>query len=92
MGKSVDGMPMVLVQFAKVKIFKDKTSLQNVLNTTRILINPSIEEAAKVRKSVSAGGMDLSAVPRLGPRIRASVEEDFLRMYPKDFGSVARYS
>jgi len=33
--------------------------------------------------SVFAGGLDLSAVPRLGPRIRASVEEDFLRMYPK---------
>lgn len=72
MGKAADGMPVVLVQFAKVKIFKDKASLQNVLNTTQILINPPIEEAARVRRSVSAVGMDLSAVPKLGPRVRVS--------------------
>ena len=102
--------------------FIDKASLHNVLNTTRILINPPIEEAAWVRKrlllwsiiifcsmyicchatfslhlcffflyiyllfiyySVSAVGMDLSVVPKLGPRVRLSVQEDFLRTHPK---------
>jgi len=85
MGKVTGGMPIILVQFAKVKIFRgilltlsivkfvnysvvfqylylhmirpfpiiiypDKTSLQNVLNTTRILIDPPIEQADQVRK------------------------------------------
>jgi len=27
--------------------------------------------------------MDLSAIPRLGPRIRALIQEDFLHMHPK---------
>jgi hypothetical protein len=33
--------------------------------------------------SVSAVGVDLSAVPKLGPRVRASVQDDFLHMHPK---------
>lgn len=33
--------------------------------------------------SVFAGGMDLSTIPILGPRKRATVEEKFLWMYPK---------
>ncbi|KAK2397627.1 replication protein A 70 kDa DNA-binding subunit C [Trifolium repens] len=38
MGKAGEGLPVVLIQFAKVKIFRDQSSLQNVINTTRILI------------------------------------------------------
>ncbi|PNX68439.1 replication factor A protein, partial [Trifolium pratense] len=49
-GKSaVSGLPVVVVQFAKVKIFRDKASLQNVHNTTRILINPEIAEVEAFR-------------------------------------------
>ncbi|PNX60356.1 replication factor A protein, partial [Trifolium pratense] len=50
MGKSaVSGLSVVVVQFAKVKIFRDKASLQNVHNTTRILINPDIAEVEAFR-------------------------------------------
>ncbi|AES99245.1 replication factor A protein 1 [Medicago truncatula] len=83
MGKSGGGMPIILVQFAKVKIFRDKASLQNVMNTTRILINPPIEQADQIRKSVTFGSMDVSSVPRIGARSKVSLEEDFLRTFPK---------
>lgn len=49
MGKSTDGMPGVVFQFAKIKIFQDKASLQNVMNTTKIFVNPPIEDAVKFR-------------------------------------------
>ncbi|CAJ2649034.1 unnamed protein product [Trifolium pratense] len=42
-GKIPDVMPIVVVQFAKVKVFRDKTYLQNVMDTSRILVNPDIE-------------------------------------------------
>ncbi|KAK2395640.1 replication protein A 70 kDa DNA-binding subunit [Trifolium repens] len=44
LGKSANGLPIVVVQFAKVKSFRDKASIQNVINTTRLLINPYIPE------------------------------------------------
>ncbi|WJX70584.1 hypothetical protein P8452_54675 [Trifolium repens] len=43
-GKSVVGLPIVVIQFAKVKIFRDKVSIQNVIHTTRIFVNPDIPE------------------------------------------------
>ncbi|KAK2365938.1 replication factor A protein [Trifolium repens] len=46
-GKSVVGLPIVVIQFAKVKIFRDKVSIQNVIHTTRIFVNPDIPESAK---------------------------------------------
>ncbi|KAK2407669.1 replication factor A protein [Trifolium repens] len=48
MGKSATGLP-IFVQFPKVKIFRDKTSIQNVINTTRILINPDILEVETLK-------------------------------------------
>ncbi|CAJ2651417.1 unnamed protein product [Trifolium pratense] len=35
MGKSMTGLPIVVVQFVKVKFFRDNASIQNVINTTR---------------------------------------------------------
>ncbi|MCH80240.1 replication factor A protein [Trifolium medium] len=85
MGKSsTGGLPIVVVQFAKVKIFRDKASLQNVLNTTRILINPDIPEAEAFKNSIAVHGIENdAAVPMIGEWPKPSVEDEFLRMHPK---------
>lgn len=84
MGRTTGGMPVVVVQFAKVKIFRDKASIQNVMNTTRLFVNPPFEEAVKFREGIAVHGVESSApVASLGPRIRPSFEEDFLRIHPK---------
>ncbi|KAK2436125.1 replication factor A protein [Trifolium repens] len=54
--KSSGGLPIVVVQFAKVKIFRDKASLQNVKNTTRIFVNPDIAEVETFKNSVAVHG------------------------------------
>ncbi|GAU24575.1 hypothetical protein TSUD_149160 [Trifolium subterraneum] len=53
MGKENEGLPVV-IQFAKVKIFRDKTLIQNVINTTRIFVNPDIPEAEALKKGFVA--------------------------------------
>ncbi|PNX66650.1 replication factor A protein, partial [Trifolium pratense] len=45
LGKTSGGLPVVVIQFAKVKIFRDQASIQNVINTTKIFVNPDIPEA-----------------------------------------------
>ncbi|CAJ2638179.1 unnamed protein product [Trifolium pratense] len=85
MGKSaVSGLSVVVVQFAKVKIFRDKASLQNVHNTTRILINPDIAEVEAFRNSIAVHGIDTDlSVSMIGDRPRPTFEEEFLHMHPK---------
>ncbi|WJX38287.1 hypothetical protein P8452_25966 [Trifolium repens] len=83
-GKLSGGLPIVVVQFAKVKIFRDKASLQNVMNTTRIFVNPDIAEVESFKNSVAVQGLELdSDVPLLGQPAKPSFEEEFLRMHPK---------
>lgn len=51
MGKAVEGSPVIVIQFAKVKIFRGKASIQNVVgSTTRIYLNPSFPEALKFKE------------------------------------------
>ncbi|KAL6521833.1 hypothetical protein OROGR_018402 [Orobanche gracilis] len=71
---------VVLIQFAKVKIFKGKPSLQNVYGATKITFNPDIEEATKIREKFfeiyEHGSQVLS---QLHDPEQLSVEEDFLK-------------
>ncbi|WJX11096.1 hypothetical protein P8452_01744 [Trifolium repens] len=60
MGKSGEGLPVVVIQFAKVKLFRDKVSLQNVLDTTRVFVDPDIPEAQEFKNSLSLHGIDNS--------------------------------
>lgn len=85
MGKVVDGSPVVVIQFAKVKIFRDKASIQNVIGgTTRIYVNPSFPETLKFKEWLAKSGIESSEhVPIIEHGGRPSVEDDFLRMYPK---------
>lgn len=83
-GKSAGGMPIVVLQYVKIKTFREKASLQNVMHTTRLLVNPDIQEAIDFKNSIAVHGIDSSApVPVLCPRERPSLEDEFLKMYPK---------
>lgn len=84
MANRFEGLPIVVVQFAKVKIFRDKATLQNVKSTTRLLVNPDVPEVVAFRdRLISCGVQSSTSVAVLGGRSKPSLEEDFLRMYPK---------
>ncbi|XP_057444719.1 uncharacterized protein LOC130736963 [Lotus japonicus] len=59
---------VVVVQWAKIKPFKGKTSLQNVYGATRVLFNPLTQEAAPFR-----------ARPLQDSAKKSTPEDDFLK-------------
>ncbi|KAK2397925.1 replication protein A 70 kDa DNA-binding subunit C [Trifolium repens] len=82
--KSAVGLPIVVIQFAKVKIFRDKASIQNVINTTRIFVNPDIPEVETFKNSIAVHGIEVdSTVPLIGESAKPTPNEEFLRMHPK---------
>ncbi|KAK2411272.1 replication protein A 70 kDa DNA-binding subunit B [Trifolium repens] len=84
MGKAGEGLPVLVIQFAKVKIFRDQASIQNVINTTRIFVNPDLPEALRFKESVAVHGIELdSKVPVISGGGKPPVEEEFLRMHSK---------
>ncbi|KAK2367223.1 replication factor A protein [Trifolium repens] len=80
-GKVFSGLPLVVVQFAKIKIFRGKASIQNVINTTRLLINPYIPEVDQsFKNSIAVHGIDIdSFVSLIGELAKLEVDEEFLR-------------
>ncbi|KAK2426302.1 replication factor A protein [Trifolium repens] len=78
MGKSSSGLPVVVVQFAKIKIFRDKASIQNVMNATRVLINPDIPEVETFKDSIAVHGIEMDTeVPLIGLPARPPLDEDW---------------
>ncbi|WJX62991.1 hypothetical protein P8452_47925 [Trifolium repens] len=78
------GLPIVVVQFAKIKIFAGKVSIQNVVNATRIFVNPPIPEIVSLKKDLDVDGLESAvSIPVLGPRVATSFEDDFLLNFPK---------
>ncbi|MCH80684.1 replication factor A protein [Trifolium medium] len=62
----------------------DKASLQNVINTTRIFVNPDIVEGVDFKNGIVVHGIEVdTAVPLIGGRARPSPDEEFLRMHLK---------
>ncbi|XP_045810506.1 replication protein A 70 kDa DNA-binding subunit C-like [Trifolium pratense] len=83
-GKFSPGLPIVVVQYMKVKIFREKASIQNVMNATRLMINPDIPEVESFKNSIDVHGIDCDAdVPLIGEPPKPPFEEEFLRMHPK---------
>ncbi|XP_045823690.1 replication protein A 70 kDa DNA-binding subunit B-like isoform X2 [Trifolium pratense] len=84
LGKAHNGLPVVVVQFAKIKTFRGSISIQNIINATRLFVNPAIEEADALKNGIAANGIETpSTIPLLGARAKPSYEEDFLLNYPK---------
>ncbi|XP_039689983.1 uncharacterized protein [Medicago truncatula] len=65
MAKVDEGLHMLDMQFTKVKIFSENGSPQNVVNTTRIMINPDISEAAEFKKGLDVNSIGSSPLCRL---------------------------
>ncbi|KAK2375329.1 replication factor A protein [Trifolium repens] len=69
-------VPIVVIQFAKVKIFREKVSIQSVLNTTRILVNPYITEVEAFKDSIAVHGIeDVLTFPLIGEPAKPSFDE-----------------
>ncbi|MCI23372.1 replication factor A protein, partial [Trifolium medium] len=60
-GKSPCVKPVVVVQFAKIKVFREKASIQNVMNATGILIDPKIEECVNFKNGLAINGIEVSS-------------------------------
>jgi hypothetical protein len=62
----------------------EKASLQNVINTTKIHVNPDVPEVKALKDGLADSGIDCSGdVVVIGSRSKPSFEEEFLRMHPK---------
>ncbi|KAK2411537.1 replication protein A 70 kDa DNA-binding subunit C [Trifolium repens] len=83
MADASGAMPICIVQYAKVKLFRDQVSIQNVINATRIMMDPDVAEVVAFRDGLAVHGIEAGgSVVALWPRIRVSMEEDFLHSYP----------
>ncbi|KAK7288452.1 hypothetical protein RIF29_01911 [Crotalaria pallida] len=51
---------MVVLQYAKVNIFKGKPVVQNTLYASRLLINPDVPEVIEIRDRILASGFSAS--------------------------------
>ncbi|KAK2374409.1 replication protein A 70 kDa DNA-binding subunit B [Trifolium repens] len=71
------GLPIIVIQFAKIRYEQGKMSIENYLNVTRILINPIIPEIIAFKESLAIVG-----VVCVGPHTRPSLDEDFLTRNP----------
>ncbi|XP_057451859.1 uncharacterized protein LOC130743641 [Lotus japonicus] len=73
---------VVVVQCAKIKPFKGKTSLQNVYGATKVLFNPRIQEAATLRARFLESN-DIAAQvisPLQDSAEKSTPEDDFLKL------------
>ncbi|KAJ1388654.1 Nucleic acid-binding, OB-fold [Sesbania bispinosa] len=80
LAKEGDELPVVVVQFARVKAYKGEVALQNVMNTTKIMWNPGILEALDFKKSLAEHGFDTEVVVgAIGDGYKElSLNDDFL--------------
>ncbi|CAJ2645071.1 uncharacterized protein LOC123905276 [Trifolium pratense] len=84
LAKNDVGLPTVVVQFAKIKMFAGKVSVQNVMNATKIHVNPSIPEVVSFKQAMVVDGAETSvSIAHIGHPIKPSFEEEFLSKYPK---------
>ncbi|XP_057421220.1 uncharacterized protein LOC130715169 isoform X2 [Lotus japonicus] len=80
-----NGLPVLVVQLAKIKSFRGDIVIQNVMNGTKLLWNPNIPEAVSFRNGLVANGIDFNVPIGVieGGVPYVPLEEDFLTMFPK---------
>ncbi|XP_045831053.1 uncharacterized protein LOC123922374 [Trifolium pratense] len=68
------GLPVVVIQFAKIRFFRGRVLLQNIQNLTRMLFNPPVDESVLLGRRLSKmrGGPAMT-VPLIGPPVKPSV-------------------
>ncbi|KAK7244618.1 hypothetical protein RIF29_39443 [Crotalaria pallida] len=76
--------PMVVLQYAKMKIYKGKPVVQNTLYASRLLINPDDADVKEMRNRLSSTGIDVDVkCESFTEKPRMSIEDEYLKMYPK---------
>ncbi|XP_052115660.1 replication protein A 70 kDa DNA-binding subunit B isoform X1 [Arachis duranensis] len=76
--------PVVILQLAKVKLFRGQPGLQNVMKATKIYLNPDLAAVVDFRKSVVEQGINGTQplfIANEGKTI--SLEDDFMRLTKK---------
>ncbi|PNY02899.1 replication factor-A carboxy-terminal domain protein [Trifolium pratense] len=83
LGCGDNGLPLMIVQFAKIRNFRGNVAIQGVLST-RFYVNPSIPEAISFKNGLPIEGVEtLSSIPAFGFQPKPAFEDDFLVNYPK---------
>ncbi|KAJ1393018.1 Nucleic acid-binding, OB-fold [Sesbania bispinosa] len=75
-------LPVMVVMFAKVKLYKGIVVLQNVLNTTKILCNPNIAEVEEFRNLCDNSRVARHDIDILAPL--GVIVDDYQGTPPKD--------
>ncbi|XLT88283.1 hypothetical protein HN873_010036 [Arachis hypogaea] len=73
--------PVVIVQLAKIKLFRGQPGLQNVMKATKIYFNPDLSEVIDFRKSMVEQGINGTQplfIANEGKSV--SLEDDFMRL------------
>ncbi|KAJ1423595.1 hypothetical protein SESBI_12218 [Sesbania bispinosa] len=79
------GLHVVIIQFAKVNLYKGEVGIQNVMNASKILWNPEIPEAVEFKNGLVVHEIETEvAISTITDRRRApSMGEEFLKLHPK---------
>ncbi|RYQ99761.1 hypothetical protein Ahy_B07g087760 [Arachis hypogaea] len=76
--------PVVILQLAKVKVFRGRVGLQNVMFASKLGFNLDIPEVAAFRKSSIPHGVSASQpIGIVGSRKNVGIEEDFMKLTPR---------
>ncbi|KAJ1412838.1 hypothetical protein SESBI_19984 [Sesbania bispinosa] len=81
----VSPMPILVVQFFKVRLYKGSVVIQNVNNASRILCNEDIPEVNDFRNGLAVNGIDPNVA--MGELVIGNpvvpLADDFLKLYPR---------
>lgn len=76
--------PVVVIRFAKIKMFLGYPYVENVKDISQIFVDPNIMQVTDFRKRLSVCGIPADAsIASIGPKMREYGEADFLLFYPK---------
>ncbi|KAJ1395049.1 hypothetical protein SESBI_33672 [Sesbania bispinosa] len=78
------GLPVLIVQLAKVNLYKGEVGIQNVMNATKFLWNPDLVEAIEFKNGLAVHEIETELeIGIISQRNRpVSLKEEFLHLYP----------
>ncbi|XP_020979366.1 uncharacterized protein LOC110271971 [Arachis ipaensis] len=81
LGSGYVEQPVVILQLAKIKVFRGQVGLQNVMHATKILFNPDIHEVLEFKKSMIEQGIHGTQPLFIANESKiVSLEDDFMRL------------
>lgn len=84
LAKVKGGRPVVVIRFAKIRIFLGDPYVENVEEVTQIFINPSITQLTEFKERLADHGIPMDApVKLIRPLFRLYGAADFLLFHPK---------